>query len=56
PWDFAAGQLLVEEAGGKVTTCRGDSLPVQKTSLLAANSHLHDAVLRIVSQHLPTDF
>ena len=51
--DFAAGSLFVEEAGGKVTTCRGDSLPLAKTSVLATNGVLHDSILNIVSKHCP---
>jgi len=51
PWDFAAGQLIVEEAGGQVTTCRGEPLPLAKTSLLASNGKLHQAVLAIVRRH-----
>ncbi|MEZ6065330.1 MAG: inositol monophosphatase family protein [Planctomycetaceae bacterium] len=53
PWDFAAGRLFVEEAGGRVTTCRGDALPMEKTSVLASNGHLHDAMLAIVSNRHP---
>ncbi len=30
PWDFAAGRLFVEEAGGKVTDCLGNPLPLAK--------------------------
>ena len=52
PWDYAAGQLLVEEAGGKVTTCNGSSMPLQKTSILATNGPLHPQVLSIVERHL----
>lgn len=52
PWDFAAGQLLVEEAGGTVTTCHGESLPLHRTSVLASNGFLHDEILTIVSRHL----
>ena len=38
PWDFAAGALIVEEAGGVVTTVEGKELPcLEKSSLLAAN-------------------
>jgi myo-inositol-1(or 4)-monophosphatase len=48
PWDFAAGRLFVEEAGGRVTTCDGSPLPIEKTSLLASNGALHDAMLAIV--------
>lgn len=33
PWDFAAGRLFVEEAGGRVSTCRGDPAPMAGTSL-----------------------
>lgn len=53
PWDFAAGRLFVEEAGGRVTNCRGDELPLAKSSVLASNGKLHDAVLKIVSGNLP---
>ncbi|REJ71811.1 MAG: inositol monophosphatase [Planctomycetota bacterium] len=53
PWDFAAGRLFVEEAGGKVSTCAGEPLPVEKTHLLATNGALHDSVLEIVRRHLP---
>jgi myo-inositol-1(or 4)-monophosphatase len=54
PWDFAAGRLFVEEAGGRVTTCRGEPLPLAKSSVLVTNGALHDTVLEIVRAHLPT--
>ena len=39
PWDFAAGKLLVEEAGGIVTTLDGEPLSFEgKTSILAKNN------------------
>lgn len=53
PWDFAAGRLLVEEAGGQVMTCRGDELPLEKTSVLACSSTLAETLLGITSQHHP---
>ncbi|MEZ3445832.1 MAG: inositol monophosphatase [Lachnospiraceae bacterium] len=38
PWDFAAGSLIVEEAGGKVTTAEGGQLTLNKPcSLIATN-------------------
>ena len=38
PWDFAAGALIVEEAGGIVTTVEGEELPcLEKSSILARN-------------------
>ncbi len=53
PWDFAAGRLFVEEAGGRVTTCRGEPLPLARTDILASNGPLHDAVLGVVGKHFP---
>ena len=39
PWDFAAGKLLVEEAGGVVTSFEGEALSFEgKTSILAKNN------------------
>ena len=38
PWDFAAGTLLVREAGGCVTTLEGEEITLEKRcSLLATN-------------------
>jgi myo-inositol-1(or 4)-monophosphatase len=53
PWDFAAGALFVEEAGGRVTTARGGPLPLERTSVLASNGLLHEPVLEIVRTHHP---
>ena len=39
PWDFAAGKLIVEEAGGVITTFDGKPLSFDgKTSILAKNN------------------
>lgn len=53
PWDFAAGALFVEEAGGKVTNARGGHLPIGTTSIVASNAKLHDAMIDITSRHHP---
>ena len=53
PWDFAAGRLFVEEAGGRISTCRGTELPMEKTSVLASNGLLHEAALQIVKKNHP---
>ena len=53
PWDFAAGRLFVQEAGGTVTTCTGEPLPLAKTHLLATNTALHPVILEIVARHRP---
>ena len=51
PWDFAAARLFLEEAGGKITTCTGETLPLAMTSILATNSLLHEEMLEIVSKY-----
>ena len=53
PWDFAAGRLFVEEAGGTVTDARGGPLPLGKSSVLASNGALHPAVLEVVRARHP---
>jgi myo-inositol-1(or 4)-monophosphatase len=46
PWDWAAGVLLVREAGGLVTRADGgEDLFRPPTSLVAANGELHSAIL-----------
>lgn len=55
PWDFAAGRLFVEEAGGQVTDCLGAPLALRKGSVLASNGHLHAAVRDVVSRYCPAD-
>ena len=50
-WDIAAGAMIIEEAGGRVTDARGAPLNFQNGrtigvgDLFASNGHLHDAVL-----------
>jgi myo-inositol-1(or 4)-monophosphatase len=53
PWDFAAGRLFVEEAGGTVTTCKGGPLPLAKSSVLATNGALHESMLKVVRPRHP---
>lgn len=53
PWDFAAGRLFVEEAGGTITDCRGGPLPLAQSTVLASNGLLHPAMVEIVGQHAP---
>lgn len=48
PWDTAAGALLINEAGGKVTDVNNRPWSVTSTSLLASNSHIHSALLKIL--------
>ena len=52
PWDFAAGQLFLTEAGGKATDCDNEQLPLHRTSsICATNGHLHSQALEIIQPH-----
>ncbi len=52
PWDVAAGSLLVEEAGGRVTDFAGGAYdPVRPATTLATNGRVHaEAVDRITGR------
>jgi myo-inositol-1(or 4)-monophosphatase len=45
PWDTAAGVLIVEEAGGKVTNFSGNPFELNSRETLASNGLVHDALL-----------
>ncbi|MBI3765421.1 MAG: inositol monophosphatase, partial [Ignavibacteriales bacterium] len=50
PWDMAAGVLLVEEAGGKVTDFAGHPFSIYKKDVLATNSVIHDQMMKILER------
>jgi histidinol-phosphatase len=52
PWDYTACALIVEEAGGRVTTLDGLALS-PGCSLLASNGTLHDDVLELLEASPP---
>lgn len=45
PWDTAAGVLIVEEAGGRVTDFSGGPFQIASRETLASNGLIHDALL-----------
>ncbi len=47
PWDVAAGALMVEEAGGKVTNFRGAALELDAREVLATNGVVHREILKV---------
>lgn len=44
PWDLAAGVVLVEEAGGRVTAYDGSPFELASGRILASNGHIHQAM------------
>ncbi|MBV9268169.1 MAG: inositol monophosphatase, partial [Acidobacteriaceae bacterium] len=50
PWDMAAGTLLVEEAGGRVSGMRGEALNLHGRYVLADNGLIHDEILAVFEE------
>lgn len=49
PWDYAAGMLLVQEAGGKVSDWNGKELdPTQGSHVVGTNGNVHEELLRLL--------
>ncbi|NPV83353.1 MAG: inositol monophosphatase [Candidatus Aminicenantes bacterium] len=49
PWDLAAGALLVEEAGGRVTDLAGKKFRLPGPHIVASNGYIHRSMLEILS-------
>ncbi len=50
PWDSAAGFLIVEEAGGKLTDFDGNYYSPYQERILATNGKIHDEMLKWINQ------
>jgi myo-inositol-1(or 4)-monophosphatase len=50
PWDVAAGMLIVEEAGGRVSNFSGEPVPESADQVVASNDALHDAMLAVLAE------
>jgi 3'(2'), 5'-bisphosphate nucleotidase len=57
PWDHCAGQMILEEAGGRVTAFSGDPIPYERQEdlrileiegLVASNGRRHDEILEMI--------
>jgi myo-inositol-1(or 4)-monophosphatase len=53
PWDMAAGSIIVEEAGGRVTAPDGGPFVVDDGECIASNGLVHDAIARELQPFLP---
>jgi len=49
PWDVAAGVLLIEEAGGRVSDFQGNHWTPETSDLLFSNEKLHENILHLLS-------
>jgi myo-inositol-1(or 4)-monophosphatase len=48
PWDMAAGVLIVEEAGGRVTDYTNRPVDLFGGQCVASNGRIHDAMLEVI--------
>ena len=49
PWDTAAGFLIAEEAGAKITDFSGNTYAIDTPEILASNHHVHDEMRTILN-------
>ena len=50
PWDVAAGALIVEEAGGRVTGMSGEPFDPAAAHLIASNGLVHEQILTVIRE------
>jgi myo-inositol-1(or 4)-monophosphatase len=53
PWDIAAGIVILEEAGGKVTAYDGGPFQINSGRILATNGHIHSRLSNELQQIPP---
>ncbi|KAA9042001.1 inositol monophosphatase [Ginsengibacter hankyongi] len=51
-WDSAAGFIIVEEAGGKVTDLKGDTYSPYQPGIIATNGVIHDELIEWVQGNI----
>lgn len=56
PWDFAAGILLIREAGGRVTDLDGSELRLNAGPVVASNGLLHEWFLHVLQHATPDKY
>lgn len=54
PWDIAAGAVIIQEAGGTLSDCRGNPVALHhSSSVCASNQKLHPSMLEVVGKRIP---
>lgn len=51
-WDSAAGVVIIEEAGGRVTNLQGDRYNPYQPGIIATNGKIHDELVRWVNDEI----
>ncbi len=50
PWDVAAGKLIVEESGGKISDFDGNNYSIYDESILATNGLVHNDMISVLQK------
>lgn len=50
PWDVAAGVIIVQEAGGKVTQYSGEKFSIFDNTILTTNGLIHNQIMEVINQ------
>jgi myo-inositol-1(or 4)-monophosphatase len=50
PWDIAAGYLIIQEAGGRISNFKGDAYDIYDKHTLATNGHIHEQMLTVINE------
>ncbi len=48
-WDFAAGMLIIEEAGGRCTDHKGEPLDLNSKGIAVSNGQFHEDFLKVIA-------
>ena len=48
PWDMAAGAVIVQEAGGRLSNFKGDTYSIYGKEIVATNGLIHEEVLAVL--------
>jgi len=51
-WDSAAGFLMVQEAGGRVTDFEGNNYSPYQPRIIATNGNIHDEIIRWINNSI----
>jgi len=51
PWDVAAGIIIVQEAGGKVSAFKENASPLFHEEILATNEGIHENMLKVINTY-----
>jgi myo-inositol-1(or 4)-monophosphatase len=53
PWDMAAGSLLIQEAGGRISDLHGGQEFLERGDILAGNGRIHEALETLIGPLMP---